>query len=265
MESTTWLDLETTAAHLRRRPWEIALIQQISDGDGPPVEREILMQITGVDMLHADPEALQVGRYFDRGVDVADPGTPVWRPPAGPRLALGLPAARRREQHTNLVELVDQLTATDSLAPGTTVIVDEAAAAAIVAHWTKNTNMIGLNPWFDTDTLSRMLDRHGYPHEPWNYHLTNLPSEAAGWLRGQLHAQLPEMRKLGAAFELDLLDRMRELTRLPRNSRALSQLCGVAPPEHPEAHTGLGDARWMRRWWDAITITTTPAWMVIDG
>lgn len=255
--TTVFLDIETTAKHLRRRPWEIALIQRVTGDDTAPVDREILMQITPIDLRDSDPESLNIGRFFIRHVDQleADADTAVWRPPAGPRPSLNL--ARRkalRAHHTTLIELVDHIVDTDALDPGTVIAVTEADAAAIVAHWTEGAHIIGLNPQFDMHTLSEMLARHGRHHEPWDYHLTNVATEAAAWLRGQLHTALPVLRGLcrdGQAAEAAAL--LAELATLPRRSGRLSELCGVELPAAEDAHTALGDARWMRRWWDAIT------------
>ncbi len=260
--TTVFLDIETTGTHLRRRPWEIALIQRVTR-DGAPVDREILMQITPIDQRDSNPDSLDIGRFFARHVDQldADADTAVWRPPAGPRPSLNLARRRAlRAHHERLIELVDHVVDTDALDPGTTVAVTEADAAAIVAHWTAGADIIGLNPWFDTSTLSAMLARHNFAHEPWDYHLTNIATEAAAWLRGQLHTALPVLRGLcrdGQATEATAL--LAELTRLPRRTGRLSELCGVEPPTAEEVHTALGDARWMRRWWDAITPTEVGA------
>ena len=82
----TFLDIETTERHpLRRRPWEIALIQRVIDETGQPdrPDREIVIHVTDVDLRGSSREALDVGRFYDRHVgqlDLATTTTPVWRP-----------------------------------------------------------------------------------------------------------------------------------------------------------------------------------------
>lgn len=267
----TFLDTETTETHpLRRRPWEIALIQRVIDETGQPdrPDREILIHVTDVDLRAATRESLDIGRFYERHVDqldLATTTTPVWRPPAGPAFAALRP--RTHTQHVGiLLETINHLLATDGLAPGTVIALNEADAAAVVYAWTTGTHVVGLNPEFDMTTLGAMLARHGYDREPWDYHLTNIATEAAGWLRGQLHAALPTLTIGGIDDAEHAHTVLTELTALPRRSGRLSELCAVEPPTADEAHTALGDARWMRRWWDAITPAPIPApeWRTAD-
>ncbi|MGW5920809.1 hypothetical protein ACWFPY_17640 [Nocardia fluminea] len=263
-QTTTFLDIETTSLHfLRRRPWEIALIQRVTDGDAAPVDREILIQITGVDLADAEIEALEIGRFYQRHIEHRlddDTHPAVWFAPAPPQPTMTLNHRDELRKHrSTVIALVDQIAEVSE--PGTVIAVTEADAAAIVAHWTADTHVIGLNPEFDMLTLSLMLDRHGYHFQPWHYRLTNIATEAAGWLRAKVHFVLGFLASTAREHEKSTVDTIEatavsllaELTALPRHSGRLSELCEVAPPTEAEAHTALGDARWMRRWWDEIT------------
>ncbi|MBF6301199.1 hypothetical protein IU459_27175 [Nocardia amamiensis] len=253
MASTTFVDVETTAAHLRRRPWEIHLIQEFEKYSGDPVEcREINIQITKVDLTYAEPAALKIGRFHQRHVEYATdrgPDAPpvLWWPAAH---TPDIPAGTTPAEHA--ATTIDEAIADGGIDPATVFAVDEPTAAVLVSRWTAGTNIVGLNPNFDTETFAWMLDRHGLDAEPWDYHLTNIATEAAGWLRGQLgvsYAAAMAEGGLAAAAAEPLRITLALLERLPRNSALLSRLCGVEPPAPGQAHAARADALWVRRWW----------------
>ena len=115
-------------------------------------------------------------------------------------------------------------------------------------------HLVGVNPAFDAAFLDRWLRRHGQA-PAWHYHLIDLGAMAYGWLNGlaaaarELSATVGEAALAGtaawAAAEADLS--------LPWRSDDLSRLCGVDPPGEAERHTALGDARWVKRWHEALT------------
>lgn len=109
--------------------------------------------------------------------------------------------------------------------PGAT----EQQVAGWVERDTRGATIVANNPAFDAECLASMLRRNGYPPS-WHYQLRNVVDVAIGWLIGN-----------GAPLDTQ-----------PVKSDELSRLCGVEPPTK-DRHTAMGDARWVRDWWDAIT------------
>lgn len=107
----------------------------------------------------------------------------------------------------------------------------ESAAARMVALITAGATLVGVNPAFDADLLGRMLRRHGLA-PGWHHHLIDMTAVARGWL-SSAHVDPPQLQA---------------------SSYDLSRACGVTPPGPGEAHTALGDAEWVRRWYDHIFV-----------
>lgn len=238
-----FLDTETTGLHADRRPWEIAWIRREPDG----TETEHLIQILDVDLTTAELKGLQVGRFHDR-------------------------------YHRHRPGPVD-----DSIA-----LMLERVAATEVEKATRGAIIVGAVPNFDTETLAAMLRRHQLC-PTWHYQLVDIETLAAGWLRAMPdHAPIVQKHNtaLASLTELELRqshtyrdirknpdDRIvvdsqladaREhmaavtaegvaLLTPPWRSDDLSRACGVEPPTPEERHTALGDARWVKRWYDFIT------------
>ncbi|NHP18654.1 hypothetical protein G8767_34755 [Rhodococcus sp. IC4_135] len=119
----------------------------------------------------------------------------------------------------------------------------ESAAARQVEYFTADAQLAGVNINFDEVTLDGMLRRHGLMPR-WDYHLIDLPSMALGYLHGR-------------AEESGLAE-FRTAAQLPYKSYELSANCDVEPPSEDERHTAMGDAEWVRRWYDALTYTFSP-------
>ena len=237
-----FLDTETTGLHADRRPWEIAWIRREPDG----TETERLIQISDVDLSTAELKGLQVGRFYER----------YFRYIGG-------------DQKPDNVEIDREFLAA--------IAVEEATRDAIV---------VGAVPSFDTEVLAAMLRRHKLCPS-WYYSLVDVENMAAGWLSA-LPARAPIVARLHAARrELSeqtiLTEKIRAYTRseglleaeekrvechcvlteiekelaglLSADCRSddLSRACGVEPPAPEERHTALGDARWVKRWYDHIT------------
>jgi len=62
--SVLFLDTETTGVHDRRRAWEISMIRRQADTDDTTIT--IFINIDDLDLDHADPAGLAVGRFHDR-------------------------------------------------------------------------------------------------------------------------------------------------------------------------------------------------------
>lgn len=119
-----------------------------------------------------------------------------------------------------------------------TVELPEYRAAAAVEAITRGAHLVGAVPSFDAECLAAMLRRHGMT-PAWHYHLIDIESMAAGWL---IAKGSRNHRTDGKGPVLDL----------PWRSDELSLACGVQPPTEEERHTAIGDARWVRRWYDTL-------------
>ena len=111
--------------------------------------------------------------------------------------------------------------------------------------------VIGSNPGFDIAFLTKLLQAHGRKL-PWHYRPIDIATLAAGYRFGQAAS--------GAyggdfAFQADY-------PKMPYRSYELSRAVGVEPPAKDVAHTALGDARWARDVYDAVTRMQTVA---LDG
>ncbi len=103
--------------------------------------------------------------------------------------------------------------------------------------------LLGSNPDFDARFLRARLGA-----AVWRHRTVDVPTLAAGFLYGQARA---ETRTLSARTRSPYAD-VQELTAGWR-SYQLSAAVGVEPPAPGIGHTALGDARWVRDLYDAIT------------
>ncbi|MFE9812355.1 hypothetical protein [Streptomyces sp. NPDC005548] len=117
---------------------------------------------------------------------------------------------------------------------GTPVPVTRTELLETVTYLLKNSVMVGSNPAFDAAFLNRLLDA-----SPWHYRTVDIATLAAGYVQGLADAtQYPDGTPTA---------------QLPYSSRGLSTAVGVEPPGPDTAHTALGDARWARDVYDAVT------------
>ncbi|QBI19327.1 hypothetical protein ER308_07070 [Egibacter rhizosphaerae] len=96
-------------------------------------------------------------------------------------------------------------------------------------------HLVGAVPSFDAAFLDRFLRDWGQA-PAWHYHLIDVEAMAVGYLNGRADCGEP----------------MPDLP-LPWRSDDLARACGVEPVSDDERHTALGDARWVRRWYLALT------------
>ena len=118
---------------------------------------------------------------------------------------------------------------------------DPASAARDIALRFDGAHIVGMVPDFDIRHLSRFLrinDQCAAHH----YHLIDAETLAVGWLHGASlrHYGDPETKFAEAALSL------------PWNSEDVSRAVGVDPGQF-DRHTAMGDARWCRAIYDAVT------------
>lgn len=97
-----------------------------------------------------------------------------------------------------------------------------------VESLTRGAVLMGSNPGFDAEVLAARMRANGICPS-WHYHLEDVPTLALGWLYGAGKA-IPEVRK----------------------SDQISAACGVDPAAY-DRHSALGDCRWIRDLYDAVT------------
>lgn len=112
--------------------------------------------------------------------------------------------------------------------------VTEEQAAAVITSLTRPVDsrkvaLVGSNPAYDAQVLAALLRRHD--REPqWDYHTHDLVT----WTY--------------ATFASSILER----AEMPMRSYELSEMVNAAPPAEDVRHTALGDALWVRSWWDQL-------------
>lgn len=114
----------------------------------------------------------------------------------------------------------------DVALPEGSILCRESEALEYVREWTDSAQIVGVNPWFDIETLVEAFKRHGGEHS-WHY--------------------LPECMLSIAKGYVSALQRVPE-----RTSEGLSAQCSVPIPRAAERHSALGDALWAKRWYDKL-------------
>jgi DNA polymerase III epsilon subunit-like protein len=124
-----------------------------------------------------------------------------------------------------------------SLIPEMLFDLQEALSGAVV---------IGSNPGFDIAFLTKLLQAHGRKL-PWHYRPLDIATLAAGYLYGQAE------RMTQATCDTSHYGKVADHLGWPWKSYQASEAVGVPRPSGDVAHTALGDARWARDVWDAVT------------
>lgn len=201
-----FLGTETTGLHPdHHQIWEVALITPNGD--------EHVWQFPFVE-TDADPIALEIGHYWDRGWDTDTFGIS--------RASAIYDAHREVSRRKNFP--------------------DEGLAIKPGDDWcrhfrdlTAGCHLAGAVVSFDEERLRRLLWRFDVLPR-WHYHLIDVENLAAGWIVGQY----------GVVEEAE-----RAAVELPWNSEKLSLAVGVDPGEF-DRHTALGDARWAKAIYRAV-------------
>ncbi len=219
-----FVDCETDGVHPGRKAWEIALIRRDYEPSNSPFdlryrETEVTFFLD-IDLATADPFGLQVGRFYERH-------------PLGRWLATTPDSAE--DIYPPAVDLFYSGDL-DDWGP-----VSEREAAWTVARMTHGAHLVGVVPNFDAEVFAGLLRANGLTLS-WHYHLVPVEAMAIGYLHGRAVEGAILSPRLAPG---DLQP--------PWKSDDLAKLCGVTPPTDDERHTALGDARWARRWYDALT------------
>jgi DNA polymerase III epsilon subunit-like protein len=176
-------------------------------------EHQWFVQAEDLDLGGADPMALKVGRFYERHPEMTG-------------------------------------TVTGSL-------VTEQYALRRVERLTRGAHLVGAVPSFDADVLGARMRAHGILPS-WHYHLVDTEALTVGWLNGRRARQ----NEIVDGYPLENngepapgLVRWNDpvlLAGLPWNSGDLSAALGVTVSEQ-DRHTALGDAKWCRAVYDAVT------------
>lgn len=107
--------------------------------------------------------------------------------------------------------------------------------------------LIGSNPPFDADMIRNLFARYYDDAKPWHYRTLDIATLAAGHLYGQAERMT---RHTCDAVHYSKVD---SALGWPWSSYRASELVGIPRPSGDVAHTAMGDARWARDVWDAVT------------
>lgn len=108
--------------------------------------------------------------------------------------------------------------------------------------------LIGSNPAFDAEMLTHVFGRYYWQPKPWHYRTIDITTLAVGALYGR--ASEWTRKDCDAAW----YSKVAKAVGWPWRSYDVSRHVEVEPPAKAVAHTALGDARWARDVFDAVTI-----------
>ncbi|QWY84326.1 DnaQ-like DNA polymerase III subunit [Gordonia phage Jalammah] len=115
-----------------------------------------------------------------------------------------------------------------------------AGAASIIHAALHDAHIVGVNPAFDAKMLDRLLDLAGL-QPSWHYRVIDLSAMTLGYRLAQRQADGYENLPIDIPWRSDDLA-----------GQVMPMVTPEGEPMYPR-HTALGDARWCRDWWDALT------------
>lgn len=122
-------------------------------------------------------------------------------------------------------------------------------ALRLIEAITRGAHIVGAVPNFDTEVLGARMRADGICPS-WHYHLIDVEALAVGWLNAM--AAVCERRDQGEIPGPERGAELRDLGSPPWKSDDLSAAFGIKVSEE-DRHTALGDARWARAIYDAVT------------
>lgn len=108
--------------------------------------------------------------------------------------------------------------------------------------------IVGSNPSFDAEMLTHLFGRYYDNPRPWHYRTIDITTLGVGALYGR--ASEWTRKDCDASW----YGKVAKAVGWPWKSYDVSRHVEVEPPAKKVAHTALGDARWARDVWDAVTI-----------
>ena len=111
------------------------------------------------------------------------------------------------------------------------VPVSQEAAARRIFKATHDAILVGSNPAFDAQCFERLLRGAGLL-PTWDYRLINVRDMAMGYLLNAGFSIPPDVR-----------------------TEDLSRRCGVAVPDSAHRHTAMGDAEWVKCWFEKLALS----------
>ncbi|RCH70524.1 3'-5' exonuclease [Streptomyces sp. SDr-06] len=107
--------------------------------------------------------------------------------------------------------------------------------------------VIGSNPAFDAEMLAHLFGLYYEQPRPWHYRTIDVATLAVG----SLYGRAAEWTRKDC--DADWYRKVNEAVGWPWKSYDASRHVEVEPPAAGSAHTALGDARWARDVYDAVT------------
>lgn len=108
--------------------------------------------------------------------------------------------------------------------------------------------IVGSNPAFDAEMLTHLFGRYYDNPRPWHYRTIDIATLAVGALYGR--ASEWTRKDCDASW----YGKVAKAVGWPWKSYDVSRHVEVEPPAKDVAHTALGDARWARDVFDAVTV-----------
>ena len=108
--------------------------------------------------------------------------------------------------------------------------------------------MVGSNPAFDAEMIAHLFGRYYEQPKPWHYRTIDVATLAVGALYGR--ASEWTRKDCDAGW----YSKVTKAVGWPWKSYEVSRHVEVEPPAKDVAHTAMGDARWARDVWDAVTV-----------
>lgn len=127
--------------------------------------------------------------------------------------------------------------AAGSLNGGGVKVIREDETMRQIERLTRGAHLVGAVPNFDADVLGTRMRANGICPS-WHYHLIDIEALAVGYLSGLRSDEPPGMNEYPLS--------------LPWKSDDLSAALGITVSED-DRHTALGDAKWARAIYDAVT------------